>query len=482
MAVATQFGCRGRLESTHTSSLECLPETVPVAYCKCHYMSFVDWIQTDRKQPRELIQLSAPQPFEYASYFNLFLFYATVAMCFATIQPLVLLVTAAYFSIESFFKKYLILYVFITKYESGGMFWRSVYNRMLFLTVLSNLVVALLIVAVGDPSANWGMLVALIPPLGSIAAFKWYCMRTYDVQFHYYQMGPSMKDAEMLAGTDRKQGKHDRVGVRFGNPVLYRPLITPMVAAKSRHLLKEIYGGRTSMDDDLTGVAGYSDVYMDGMDTRNPGKTAGGQAPFELVDENQMDFEYYKTRPEFRGEAGGDGELYGRAQDYVRPGTPSSSSIMTGFTRRDTMESPTSGTYSRPDSRLSMADPRSRSQSRGSEPNKTGVHVYTPGDGVEYPRGYHQTPSALREQSPTGSDYGARVAQGQWRDSRENLVSTAAGMGRSSPPILPNPVRGGYEQIRLGTGVGMGMGVNTPDSDHGQDDTSYDYFRRGRQR
>jgi calcium permeable stress-gated cation channel len=40
--------------------------------------------------PRQLIELTAPPPFDYASYYNYFLFYSTVTLCYAPIQPLVL--------------------------------------------------------------------------------------------------------------------------------------------------------------------------------------------------------------------------------------------------------------------------------------------------------------------------------------------------------------------------------------------------------
>jgi len=61
--------------------------------------------------PRELIQRTAPPPFDYASYYNYFLFYSTVALCFGALQPITLVVTAFYFSIDSSMKKYLLLYV-----------------------------------------------------------------------------------------------------------------------------------------------------------------------------------------------------------------------------------------------------------------------------------------------------------------------------------------------------------------------------------
>jgi hypothetical protein len=59
--------------------------------------------------PRELIKRTAPPPFDYTSYYNYFLFYSTVALCFASLQPITLVVTAFYFSIDASMKKYLIL-------------------------------------------------------------------------------------------------------------------------------------------------------------------------------------------------------------------------------------------------------------------------------------------------------------------------------------------------------------------------------------
>lgn len=428
--------------------------------------------------PRSLIELSAPQAMDYAGYYNYFLFYATVAITFATIQPLMLPVTAFYFWMDSFMKKYLILYVFITKYESGGMFWRSIFNRMLFMTVFGNVIVALVIAAnaLQFIDVHWPKLAALVPLPIIVIGFKIYCRRTFDNEIHYYHMGRKMQDAEIHAGNElKKSSKGDRMAKRFGHPVLYKPLITPMVSSKSQHLLRDIYKGRTSMDDTAT-VAGYSDVYMDDMDTRKPGKGKhSNNEPFELVDEHNMDFENYKNRPEFRDEAGGDGELYGHAGDLVRPGTPSTA--ITGFSRAGTFDSSYSG-HSRDDSGQSSlghsrhhsrnisqqetAYMRSRSESRESERTKVG------GDSENfYPRGYHQpTPSQLREESPAGR---VRPASMLRHESGDMLVSGAAGMGSSTPAVL---TPGGYGPVRYGT----------PDAGYGSDNDqiSYDYIRRGR--
>lgn len=414
---------------------------------------------------------------DYAGYYNYFLFYSTVAITFATIQPLMLPVTAFYFWMDSFMKKYLILYVFITKYESGGMFWRSIYNRVLFLTVFGNLIVALVIAAnlQNYLYVHWPKLAALVPLPVIVIAFKIYCRRTFDNEIHYYHMGRKMQDAEIHAGKEQKiSSKGDRMAKRFGHPVLYRPLITPMVSSKSQHLLRNIYTGRTSLDESAN-VAGYSDVYMDEMDARKPGKGKSRNEPFELVDEHNMDFENYKNRPEFRDEAGGDGELYGHAGDLVRPGTPSTT--ITGFSRAGTFDSSytahsrdnsgqssfnNSRNHSRNISQQETAYVRSRSESRESERTKFG------GDGENiYPRGYHQpTPSQLREQSPAGEIRRDNILR---QSSRDMLVSGAAGMGNSTPAVL---TPGGYGPVRYGT----------PDAgdDSDGDQLSYDYIRRGR--
>ena len=286
--------------------------------------------------PRELIELTAPQPFAYAEYYNYFLFYAAVALCFGALQPLTLLITALYFCLDAFAKKYMILYIFITKYESGGMFWRTLFNRVLVCAGLGNIIIALLVVAKSglDADVNWGMLAAMGPLPFLFVGFKWYCSRTFDDPIHYYHQGQALRDEELRAGGEGRRRKGDKVGVRFGHPALYKQLMTPMVSAKSQHLLKQVYSGRTSVDESAR-AAGFSDVYMDSMDHSQPGKSSAGPAPFEIVNENQMDFEHWKNKPEFREESGGDGELYGRPADMIsRPDTPSS--MMTGPTRAGT--------------------------------------------------------------------------------------------------------------------------------------------------
>ncbi|KAF2226323.1 hypothetical protein BDZ85DRAFT_48796 [Elsinoe ampelina] len=411
--------------------------------------------------PRQLIRLSAPQPFDYAGYYNYFLFYMTVALVYAPLQPLVLPVTALYFWLDSHMKKYLLMYVFITKTESGGRFWRVLFNRVIFNALFSNALIALVVVAQGN---SWAMLAALAPLPFLMLGFKFYCAKAFDTQIEYYT---TKTDGESTSGNgaskEVKRGT-EKVGVRFGNPVLYKPLITPMVHAKSQHLLAGIYTGRTS-DEDYQD-SGYSDVYMNPMSSSRPGKPANTtSAPFEIVGENELSFEHWKDKAEFRDAAGGDGELFGRSADMIRRGSEQSTmtEMMYGGTR--------------PDSRAS----HSRSDSVSSDRTKVE-------GGMQYPAGYHnpvRSGSNLRDQS-VGSDSG-RSDWGAGEEGRRDLLRGAARMGRSPPPGRvpvgrgPNSERDGSRGPLNRFGDGYGTYASTPGETPGEQQTSYDYFRRGRQ-
>ncbi|KAF4550948.1 Hypothetical protein D9617_15g043020 [Elsinoe fawcettii] len=410
--------------------------------------------------PRQLIALSAPQPFDYAGYYNYFLFYMTVTICYAPLQPLVLAVTTAYFWLDCNMKKYLLMYVFITKTESGGRFWRVLFNRVIFNALFGNLVIALVVVAQGN---SWAMLAALAPLPFLMIGFKFYCARTFDHQIEYYT---TKSDGEHNNGASKevKRGT-EKVGVRFGHPVLYKPLITPMVHAKAQHMLAQIYSGRTAADDDTHTVSGYSDVYMNPMSNSRPGKPAeAATAPFEIVGENELSFEHWKNKAEFRDAAGGDGELFGRSADMIRRG--SEQSTMT--------EMLYGGAPSRPDSRASNG----RSDSISSDRTKV--------EGMAYPAGYHQpTGSRMRDRS-VGSDSG----RSDWgEEGRKDLLNGAARMGRSPPPgRVPVGSRGPGSMEREGSrgplnrwGNGYESYNNTPGETPVEQQTSYDYFRRGRQ-
>ncbi|KAF2709567.1 DUF221-domain-containing protein [Pleomassaria siparia CBS 279.74] len=350
--------------------------------------------------PRQVIELSAPQPFQYADYYNNYLFVVTVGLCFGTLQPLILPITAFYLAMDVGFKKYLLQYVLITKTESGGRFWRLLVNRLLFAVLLGNAVIALVVGAQGIGSINsirnGNMLYAMAPLPVLLVAFKWYCKRTFDDKLTYYSTTP-FSDLEGNSHLDiSKPKRNDRVGVRFGNPALYKRLMTPMVHAKSQHLLREIYGHRPNADHGLfeaphrrstdrgmprTPLA-YSDLFLSEMDHENVGKQdMRGEIPqVEIVKEKDLNFGNFKRRAEFREEFGGDGELYGRPEDSVsRPATP-----LTFVTMTDV------GLY--PGGESSKTDMDEAEWTRGNSVTEVGYHGARAAElGTQYQRGYQAT-------------------------------------------------------------------------------------------
>jgi hypothetical protein len=163
-----------------------------------------------------------------------------------------------------------------------------------------------------------------------------------------------------------------------------------MVHEKSKHLLASLYRGR--LDGDVGDTAAFSDVYtMKRMSKERPGKIATtSTGPFEFVSENNMDFENFKDRPEFSDEHGGEGSLYGGAR-------PSSAGTDTN---------------------------RGRSASRES--------ARTLNEGMTYPSGYHQTPSNLREYSPSPGPM-QRIESSREVPHQSGLLDGAAPMGRQTP-------------------------------------------------
>lgn len=140
----------------------------------------------------------------------------------------------------------------------------------------------------------------------------------FDGKIRYHTKGPDPENM-LMAGTFARKDKLDK---RYGHPSLYRPLITPMVHAKARNVLSQVYYGR--INSEPVHNTKYGDISMDNMQRGKAGQKQldplGGQ--FEIVEEADMDFMNYKHRAEFSAEHGGR-NAYGPDSDvYSDTGTP----------------------------------------------------------------------------------------------------------------------------------------------------------------
>jgi hypothetical protein len=303
------------------------------------------------------------------------------------------------------------------------------------------------------------LLYAMVPLPFFLFGFKWYCKKSFDDKILYYSTIP-YSDLESNHNVNNpKARKSDKVGVRFGNPAIYKKLITPMVHAKSQHLLKQVYGHRSNADNEIfagphhhstdratPANLGYGDVYLEEMDHHAPGHGIEGSAMpnMEVVEEADLDFENFKRRAEFREEFGGDGELYGRPEDLIsRPGTPST---FTTFVENSPYGSPRAKRYSGslPGSRRSSFTSARLADTK----DESGGHSYA--------KGYQHAPiaDAFPEQdlvdvnlpgTPLDADDVLRAS-----DSRQSLVDRRSRDGSPADAYFNRSMRGdtSYESYR----------------------------------
>ena len=404
--------------------------------------------------PREMIELTTPPPFDYASYYNYFLFYSTVALCFATLQPMILPVAALYFAVDAWLKKYLLLYVFITKTESAGRFWRVLFNRLIFAMILSNCIIALVVKARG----TWTMVFSLAPLPFLVLGFKWYCAKKFDDDCHYIT-GGGLKDPEgLVAGKASSKKAQERLSMRYCHPALLKPLPTPMVHEKAVGALRKITRGR--LNSSTGGMpTDYTDIAMHPMSSTEPGrsKQLPGDAPFEVVGEDQLDFSYFRDRAYFRDEFSGG--IYGNSEDLIsersqtpRPGFPGGGAP-----------------YS------------SAGSSRASSPSSS-VDLRTQKQQFDTSSLTMEHPAALRPSYSRGASESDIVVGGggggfyqQSNESERQLLSNAQMMPAAEDTSHGNAP---FSLERFGgSSRYAGYGPARPDDDNDDSTTSYDYYR-----
>ena len=98
--------------------------------------------------------------------------------------------------------------MFVTKTESGGGHWRLIFNRMLFATLLANILVGLVVWARGSLT----MCFCIIPLPFVLGAFKVYCSRVFDDKIRYYTKGAGIGDPEGPSLPVRPSRHNDKLG------------------------------------------------------------------------------------------------------------------------------------------------------------------------------------------------------------------------------------------------------------------------------
>lgn len=209
------------------------------------------------RTPREIREWTQPPEFEYAVYYSNILFMSTVAMVFAPLAPLVVVAGAVVFWASSWVYKYQLMFVFVSRVETGGRLWNVVINRLLVGIILMQALMCLTIgLQLGFRTFYW---VATLPPIVLVLVFKAFIDRRFLNEFRYHI--PSQDElAQAKVHSQRSDTNRNRLEKRFGHPALNSDLFTPMVHANMAHLLPQVYNGKIESDKTRLGEYGGQKV------------------------------------------------------------------------------------------------------------------------------------------------------------------------------------------------------------------------------
>lgn len=198
------------------------------------------------RTPRDIREWTQPPEFQYAIYYSNILFMGAVGLVFAPLAPLVAVAAALVFWMGSWVYKYQLMFVFVSKVESGGRLWNVVINRLLFCVVLMQMLMLLTIgLQYRFRSFQW---LTTVPPILFILIFKIYISQVYLPAFEYHI--PSEEEIKLArVHSERADARKNRLERRFGHPALHAELFTPMLHARMMPLLSEVYQGNLGKEE-----------------------------------------------------------------------------------------------------------------------------------------------------------------------------------------------------------------------------------------
>ncbi|OCF35877.1 hypothetical protein I316_02370 [Kwoniella heveanensis BCC8398] len=188
--------------------------------------------------PRSIRDMTKPGYFEYAIIICNLLMVSAVGLIYAPLAPLVTIGACLVFWFSSVVYKYQLLYVYISRAESGGRMWNVYCNRLLACCVLMQL---LMVLTTGLIRSRWLDCVAAAPPLLVILGFKIYISKTAENKFRYYEPTPQELEQERMNTMSEKRTRHSEMEKRFLHPALQQDkLFTVMVHKSQESLAREV--------------------------------------------------------------------------------------------------------------------------------------------------------------------------------------------------------------------------------------------------
>ncbi|GAA5846360.1 hypothetical protein JCM5353_005262 [Sporobolomyces roseus] len=197
------------------------------------------WFRTRMfgRTPREIREWTKPPVFDFPVYYSNHLLTVAVSLVYAPIAPLVVAFGAVAFGVSCWVYKYQLMYVCVSRSETGGRLWNVAINRILMGVILMHAFMAL---SIGLQS-KWLYAISMAPAAIAVLVFKYLLDRQFDSRFRWYIPSEQEMAEVHLHHADARK---NRLQKRFGHPSLHEPLFTPMLHKKVQHLLPTIYNGR----------------------------------------------------------------------------------------------------------------------------------------------------------------------------------------------------------------------------------------------
>ncbi|GBB83946.1 hypothetical protein RclHR1_01060010 [Rhizophagus clarus] len=135
--------------------------------------------------------------------------------------------------------RYQLMYIFNTKIETGGVYWKAVFNRLIVAIIFWQLTM----IGVMNLKGAHIQSVTIIPLIFLTLIVKLYCTSRFDRSTKYYvpdteRAGkPTTKDDIV----DKGKRKEQHIFNVFGHPALTAELIIPMIHANVKNQIKNVY-------------------------------------------------------------------------------------------------------------------------------------------------------------------------------------------------------------------------------------------------
>lgn len=185
-----------------------------------------------RLSPRRVKAISSQPPhFDFVQSYNIVLFFFTIALAYSSTSPLILPFALIYFSVVSFVYKYMLMYIYVTKTESGGQVWPILFRSIMVSTIVFQLVTFALLYLKGGVPQAYVVLPLPVLTLGHLILYSRY------LKFLEYVSADDDDDGELLSGALL-------LAQQYRDPALSAAhLIMPIIHDDVKHLLSRVYPG-----------------------------------------------------------------------------------------------------------------------------------------------------------------------------------------------------------------------------------------------